>query len=202
MRILRPNATLVEPSRRVEFSASVSPSGATLQWSSPQIDPCNRTYFSTPCDALWLVARPGSLEPGAHYTFLLTATDALLRHDQDSITIETNRPPENGTFVICARRGVALSSVLQYSAPGWTHSTDQHLTYSFSIVSSTGRVVIIGKGPVSFANSTLRTGMNRTITATITDSLGGSAVVAADPVTASLEDDDSKRWLVKARGGL
>ena len=109
-------SAVVEPSKRVEFVASVTSSDSSLsvRWQSPDVNVTDPSLFSTPATGIWLVARAGALNVGGRYTLTITATDALGRTGAANVSVLCNRPPKNGTIDASPRDGKALDTTFDF----------------------------------------------------------------------------------------
>eukprot|EP00854_Cymbomonas_tetramitiformis_P009090 gene9090-10769_t len=74
-----------------------------------------------------LVVRPGVLQVGAVYTFVLEASDRLGAASA-TITVATNTPPSPGSLDIQPMNGTALDTLFVITAGGWVDE-DQPLRY-------------------------------------------------------------------------
>ena len=181
---LRPASSkvvLVEPSQRIQFSASVDFGEPTfdVQWWSPDCSVNDTAMFSTPPDSLYLVVKAGQLLAGHRYFFEITGVDSLGRSDKANITVVGNYPPVNGSLWTSPRKGLALATHFELISLGWQDPEHNFpLSYRFAYISGSGdgaSVMIGGGKSVEYLNSTMFPyGTNLTLQVAVTDTMGAT----------------------------
>jgi hypothetical protein len=85
-----------------------------------------------------LVVRPGVLQPGLRYTFVLTAENpakpspaSIGGFGMGSLTVEVNTPPSLGTCAISPSTGEALTTTFKVACSGWSDPQHEPLKFSF-----------------------------------------------------------------------
>jgi hypothetical protein len=122
-----PSAALAVPSARITLTADVtssSPASLVLEWSvrsSVALDLRNASLVGTPLNTRTLGLLPGALQPGAAYTFVLSARDAGGAASA-SVDIITLQVPTGGAVQVSASSGVELVTrfTVNTSRAAWT----------------------------------------------------------------------------------
>jgi len=102
---------------------SVTTTSAALNLSSPLV-------AATPLTSRSLVLLPGALQPGARYTFRLSASDLDGEAFAES-KVAVAGAPSGGALSVSPQAGTALETQFQLAAAGWL-SDDAPLLYAFS----------------------------------------------------------------------
>ena len=67
-----------------------------------------------------IILAPGTLVPGGKYSFALKVTDKCGFSGALLPKVQMNAPPSGGTVLVSPADGVALDTLFEFSAPGWS----------------------------------------------------------------------------------